>query len=103
MAEREERAGHALEAYRERRRRRRGEDTYFGSADCLLTHDDGSLETRPSGCAAAWTWWTRRRTPGCRRSWPRWCTTWRARRGWTRRWPTSWCARGWAWRRRPTA
>ncbi|HET7231458.1 MAG TPA: hypothetical protein VFJ16_15725 [Longimicrobium sp.] len=44
MAEREERAGHALEAYRERRRRRRGEDTYFGSADCLLTHDDGSLE-----------------------------------------------------------
>src|SRR4051794_22365326 len=32
MAEREERAGRALEAYRERRRRRRGDDTYFGSA-----------------------------------------------------------------------
>lgn len=37
MAEREETAGHALHAYRERRRRRRAEDTYFGSADCLVT------------------------------------------------------------------
>jgi hypothetical protein len=44
MADREERAGRALEAFRERRRRRRGEDTYFGSADCLLAHDDGALE-----------------------------------------------------------
>ncbi len=35
--EREERAAHVLHAYRERRRRRRGEDTYFGSAECLLT------------------------------------------------------------------
>lgn len=34
--EREESAGHALNAYRERRRRRRAEDTYFGSTDCLL-------------------------------------------------------------------
>jgi hypothetical protein len=42
MAERENRAGHALEAYRERRRRRRADDTYFGSADCLLAHDDGA-------------------------------------------------------------
>jgi hypothetical protein len=44
MAEREERAGHALAAYRERRRRRRAEDTWFGSADCLLAHDDAALE-----------------------------------------------------------
>ncbi len=46
MAEREDRAGHALEAYRERRRRRRADDTYFGSAECLLAHDggDGALE-----------------------------------------------------------
>jgi hypothetical protein len=45
MAEREERAGHALAAYRERRRRRRADDTYFGSADCLLSaSDDGALE-----------------------------------------------------------
>lgn len=36
MAEREESAQHALDAFRERRRRRRGEDTYFGSADLLL-------------------------------------------------------------------
>jgi hypothetical protein len=36
LAEREAAAGHALAAYRERRRRRRGEDTYFGSAECLL-------------------------------------------------------------------
>lgn len=35
-AEREESAGHALEAYRERRRRRRADDTYFGSAEVLL-------------------------------------------------------------------
>ena len=44
MAEREERAGHALAEYRERRRRRRSEDTYFGSADCLLARDDAALE-----------------------------------------------------------
>lgn len=35
MAEREETAGRALQAYRERRRRRRADDTYFGSADLL--------------------------------------------------------------------
>ena len=33
---REESARHALDAFRERRRRRRAEDTYFGSADVLL-------------------------------------------------------------------
>ncbi|MEX2582549.1 MAG: hypothetical protein WD766_04720 [Gemmatimonadota bacterium] len=32
MASKERSAQHALEAYRERRRRRRGEDTYFGSS-----------------------------------------------------------------------
>ncbi len=33
---REESARHALQAYRERRRRRRGEDTYFGTVDLLV-------------------------------------------------------------------
>jgi hypothetical protein len=33
---RQESARHALEAYRERRRRRRGEDTYFGTVDLLV-------------------------------------------------------------------
>jgi hypothetical protein len=41
MADREERASHALHAYRERRRRRRAEDTWFGSAEGLLG-DDGA-------------------------------------------------------------
>ena len=36
MAEREQSAERALAGYRERRRRRRADDTYFGSADCLL-------------------------------------------------------------------
>ena len=36
-ADREESASHALDAYRERRRRRRAEDTYFGSSDCVLS------------------------------------------------------------------
>lgn len=31
-----QRAEHVLDAYRERRRRRRGQDTYFGSLDCLI-------------------------------------------------------------------
>lgn len=44
MAEREERAGRALEAYRERRRRRRADDTWFGSADCLLANDVAAVE-----------------------------------------------------------
>jgi len=38
MAEREQSAERALHGYRERRRRRRAEDTYFGSAECLLVH-----------------------------------------------------------------
>lgn len=53
MARREESARHALNGYRERRRRRRGEDTYFGSADALLEHveegvDSGGIERRRS-------------------------------------------------------
>jgi hypothetical protein len=36
QAERESRASYALDAYRERRRRRRADDTWFGSADCLV-------------------------------------------------------------------
>jgi hypothetical protein len=39
MADREERANHALHAYRERRRRRRAVDTWFGSADGVLGED----------------------------------------------------------------
>lgn len=42
--ERDGRAEHVLQAYRERRRRRRGDDTYFGSADCLLTREDAEPE-----------------------------------------------------------
>jgi hypothetical protein len=53
MARREESARHALHGYRERRRRRRGDDTYFGSADALLEHcevgvDKGDIERRRS-------------------------------------------------------
>jgi len=44
MAEREERAGHALNGYRERRRRRRAEDTYFGSESCLLTSAEAGVD-----------------------------------------------------------
>lgn len=36
MEEREERASHALAAYRERRRQRRGDDTWFGAGEGLL-------------------------------------------------------------------
>ncbi|HEX5725302.1 MAG TPA: hypothetical protein VFX98_07535 [Longimicrobiaceae bacterium] len=39
-----ERAERALHAYRERRRRRRAEDTYFGSAECLLPGVEGGLD-----------------------------------------------------------
>jgi hypothetical protein len=39
MAEREKRAEHALAAWSERRRRRRADDTWFGSADGLLGED----------------------------------------------------------------
>jgi hypothetical protein len=44
MAEREARARHALDAFRERRRRRRADDTYFGSAQCLLAGADEGTE-----------------------------------------------------------
>lgn len=44
MARREESARHALHGYRERRRRRRGEDTYFGSADALLEQCEAGIE-----------------------------------------------------------
>lgn len=43
-ARREESALHALAAYRERRRRRRGEDTYFGSKELVFAPADA----RPS-------------------------------------------------------
>lgn len=43
MAEREQRAEHALEAWRERRRRRRAADTWFGTVDGLLA-DDAALD-----------------------------------------------------------
>lgn len=41
---REASARHALDAFRERRRRRRAEDTYFGSADVLLGQRSEPLE-----------------------------------------------------------
>lgn len=44
LAAREATAGRALNAYRERRRRRRAEDTYFGSADCLLVNAEAGLD-----------------------------------------------------------
>ncbi|HEV2150177.1 MAG TPA: hypothetical protein VGR37_22455 [Longimicrobiaceae bacterium] len=43
-ADREAAAGHALNAYRERRRRRRAEDTYFGSSDCVLSRAEAGAE-----------------------------------------------------------
>jgi hypothetical protein len=48
---REASARHVLQAYRERRRTRRGADTYFGSVEALLEHveqgiDPGELEHR---------------------------------------------------------
>lgn len=46
LERREESARHALHAFRERRRRRRGEDTYFGSADCLLASTEQGVEGR---------------------------------------------------------
>ena len=45
VARREESARHALHAYRDRRRRRRGEDTYFGSVDCFLERVEANVET----------------------------------------------------------
>lgn len=43
---REQSARHALNAYRERRRRRRGEDTFFGSVELLLASAHEGLEER---------------------------------------------------------
>jgi hypothetical protein len=43
---REESARHALNEYRERRRRRRGEDTYFGSSELLLSGPADEAEER---------------------------------------------------------
>jgi hypothetical protein len=44
VAEQEATAGRALAAYRERRRLRRGEDTFFGSADALLAAAEAGLD-----------------------------------------------------------
>jgi hypothetical protein len=44
MEEREERASHALAAYRERRRSRRGEDTWFGDGEGLLEAAEHGLD-----------------------------------------------------------
>ncbi|HEX2092640.1 MAG TPA: hypothetical protein VHG28_09575 [Longimicrobiaceae bacterium] len=53
MTDRERSAGHVLDAYRERRRRRRADDTYFGSSlspeqgsDCLLSRTEEGVEER---------------------------------------------------------
>jgi hypothetical protein len=46
MADREERARHVLHAYRERRRRRRADDTWFGTGEGLLGDDDGDAAER---------------------------------------------------------
>ena len=43
MAEREDRAGRILHAYRERRRIRRGDDTWFGDAEGLLSAEELQL------------------------------------------------------------
>ena len=43
MTERELRADHVLEAYRERRRLRRGEDTWFGDGEGLLEQAEQGL------------------------------------------------------------
>ena len=45
-SERVEIASRALGAYRERRRQRRAEDTYFGSSACLLAGAEASLDTK---------------------------------------------------------
>jgi len=41
---REESARRALHGYRERRRRRRGDDTYFGSVDCFWEAGEAGIE-----------------------------------------------------------
>lgn len=45
-ARREQSAKHALDAFRERRRRRRAQDTYFGTVECLL--DESRSDVEPS-------------------------------------------------------
>jgi hypothetical protein len=42
---REESARHVLHAFRERRRQRRGPDTYFGSAECFVDPADAAPES----------------------------------------------------------
>lgn len=42
---REESARRVLNAYRDRRRRRRADDTYFGSAECFIEYVDSAPET----------------------------------------------------------
>jgi hypothetical protein len=49
MQERERRAEHVLAAYRERRRTRRGDDTWFGAAEGLLEDADHGLD--PEGAS----------------------------------------------------
>jgi len=49
VADRETRARRALAAYSERRRARRGEDTFFGSADCLLRAAEEGLSADEVG------------------------------------------------------
>ncbi len=44
--QKEARPNHVLNAYRERRRHRRGEDTYFGSVDCIFTPADDPVRGR---------------------------------------------------------
>ena len=46
LERRQESARHVLQAYRERRRRRRAEDTYFGSAEVLLQGAHEGLHDR---------------------------------------------------------
>ncbi|MDB4947540.1 MAG: hypothetical protein JWM27_189 [Gemmatimonadetes bacterium] len=49
VEEREASIGRALNAYTERRRRRRGEDTFFGAADCLLAGAEAGLDAGEVG------------------------------------------------------
>jgi hypothetical protein len=50
--QRHESANGMLQAYRERRRRRRGEDTYFGSTECLFPGEDTERRQRRSEIVA---------------------------------------------------
>lgn len=49
MAERDERAGHVLHAYRERRRTRRGEDTWYGEGEGLAEAAEKGLSADQLG------------------------------------------------------